>query len=62
MDGKKMKLSQNKQFMGVCGGIAEYLGVDPTVVRVLWVVGSFMTAFIPATILYVALSFIMPSE
>ncbi len=27
---------------GVCGGIAEYLEVDPTLVRVLWVVGSLM--------------------
>ena len=63
MEGKKLMLSRtNRQFMGVCGGIAEYLGVDPTVVRVLWVVGTFVTAFVPATILYLALGFIIPQD
>lgn len=62
MNGKRLVLSQNKQFLGVCGGIADYMGVDPTVVRVLWVVGTFLTAIIPATILYFVLGFIMPAE
>lgn len=63
MEGKKLMLSRtNRQFMGVCGGIAEYLGVDPTVVRVLWVVGTFVTAFVPATILYFVLGFIIPQD
>ena len=62
MNGKRLVLSQNKQFLGVCGGIADYMGVDPTVVRVLWVVGTFLTAIIPATVLYFVLGFIMPAE
>ncbi len=63
MEGKKLTLSRsNRQFMGVCGGIAEYLGVDPTVVRVLWVVGTFITAFVPATILYLVLGFVIPQD
>jgi phage shock protein C len=62
MNGKRLVLSQNKQFLGVCGGIADYMGVDPTVVRVLWVVGTFLTAIIPATILYFVLGFVMPAE
>ena len=62
MNGKRLVLSQNKQFLGVCGGIANYLEVDPTVVRVLWVVGTFVTAIIPATILYFVLGFVMPNE
>lgn len=63
MEGKKLTLSRtNRQFMGVCGGIAEYLGVDATVVRVLWVVGTFITAIVPATILYLVLGFIIPQE
>jgi phage shock protein C len=48
--------------MGVCGGLAEYLAIDPTVVRVLWVVGTFITAFVPATILYLVLGFVIPQE
>ncbi len=63
MEGKKLTLSKtNRQLMGVCGGIAEYLGVDPTVIRVLWVAGAFFSAFVGAAILYAVLSFIMPQE
>jgi phage shock protein PspC (stress-responsive transcriptional regulator) len=29
---------RNAKFLGVCGGIAEYLDVDPTVVRLAWVI------------------------
>ena len=62
MNGKRLVLSHDKQFLGVCGGIANYLELDPTVVRVLWVVGTFLTAIIPETILYFVLGFIMPNE
>ncbi|MDR7102617.1 PspC domain-containing protein [Croceicoccus sp. BE223] len=31
---------QNAKLMGVCAGIADYFGVDVTLVRVLWVVGT----------------------
>ena len=30
--------SRDKKIAGVCGGIAEYLGVDPAVVRLAWIV------------------------
>ncbi|QQR92789.1 MAG: PspC domain-containing protein [Candidatus Iainarchaeum archaeon] len=32
--------STDKVLGGVCGGIAEYLGVDPVVIRLIWVVAS----------------------
>lgn len=36
--GKKLHLSHtNRKIGGVCGGIAEYLDVDPTLVRLIWV-------------------------
>ena len=39
MSGKKLYLSDdNRKIAGVCGGIAEYLNLDPTVVRVVWVI------------------------
>lgn len=51
-----MKSRENKMICGVCGGIGEYLGVDPTVVRVLWVVfsifgGAGLLAYILAAII-----------
>ena len=35
---KKLYRSNDRKFFGVCGGIAEYFGWDPTVVRILWAV------------------------
>ncbi|MCX8010563.1 MAG: PspC domain-containing protein, partial [Ignavibacteria bacterium] len=34
---KKLTLSDNKMIFGVCAGIGEYLNVDPTVIRIVWV-------------------------
>jgi len=38
MEKKLYRSEHNKKIMGVCGGIAEYFGIDPTVVRVIWAV------------------------
>jgi len=51
---KKLYLSEtNKKLGGVCGGIGEYLGVDPTIIRLAWVIfalagGSGLLAYIIA--------------
>ena len=43
MENKKLyKSNQNKMIDGVCGGIAEYFGIDPTLVRLAVVVLSLM--------------------
>lgn len=36
----KLALSKNKVLAGVCGGIAEYLGVDAKIVRIAWVIAA----------------------
>lgn len=60
---KKLYLSENNKIIGgVCGGIGEYLGVDPTVVRLVWVILSFLTAIIGGSLLYVAAMFIIPRK
>ncbi|MBV8517770.1 MAG: PspC domain-containing protein [Acidobacteria bacterium] len=46
---------------GVCGGIAEWLGWDPTVVRILYVVGSIISVAFPGAIVYVVLWALMPN-
>ena len=38
--------SDNRVFAGICGGLGEYFDVDPTVVRVVYVLLSLLTAFI----------------
>ena len=42
MEKKLYKSNQNKMIDGVCGGIAEYFGIDPTVVRLVWALFSLM--------------------
>lgn len=44
MNGKKLYKSRNdKKISGVCAGIAEYLGIDPTLIRLLWAVVTLFT-------------------
>ena len=33
---KKLYRSNERKLAGVCGGLAEYIGIDPTVIRVIW--------------------------
>ncbi|MBO4392554.1 MAG: PspC domain-containing protein [Clostridia bacterium] len=37
---KLYRSTSNRQLCGVCGGVGEYLGVDPTVVRVVWIIAA----------------------
>ena len=39
---KRLVKSTDKKICGVCGGIGEYLGIDPTVVRLVWILFSVM--------------------
>jgi phage shock protein PspC (stress-responsive transcriptional regulator) len=45
---------------GVCGGIAEWLGWDPTLVRVLYVVISIVSIAFPGILVYLLLWIILP--
>ncbi|MRT93174.1 PspC domain-containing protein [Ancylomarina sp. 16SWW S1-10-2] len=57
---KKLKKSSNKMVAGVCAGIAEYLGLDVTLVRVAYVLLSIFSAGFPGLIVYLILMFVMP--
>ena len=55
MNKKLYKSNQNKIAAGVCGGIAEFFGIDPTLVRLGWILlcalgGSGILAYIIAVI------------
>jgi phage shock protein C len=51
---------RHRMIAGVCGGIAEWLGWDPTLVRVLYVVGSILSAAFPGILVYIILWIIVP--
>ena len=65
VDPKKHQLFRSiadRKLSGVCGGIAEYFVIDPTLVRILWVVGTLITQVLPGIIIYIAMAYIVPDK
>ena len=62
MEGKKLYRldSPDKKLLGVCGGFAEYFGLDPTVVRVIWVLAFFLWGV--GLLAYLICALIMPKK
>ena len=58
MEKKLRKSSVDKKLCGVCGGIGEYFNMDPTVVRLLWVL--FSIAGGAGVLAYIVAAIIMP--
>ena len=57
-----MRVRQGALIAGVCGGIAKWLGWDPTIVRVVYVMLTLLSAAFPGLILYILLWILMPLE
>jgi phage shock protein PspC (stress-responsive transcriptional regulator) len=53
---------ENRMIAGVCGGIAEWLGWDPTLVRILFVLVSIFSAAFPGILIYLILWILMPNR
>ena len=58
---KLTRSKSNKMIAGVCGGIAEHFGWDPSIVRIVYAFLSIFTAFCGA-IVYVILWIILPEQ
>jgi phage shock protein PspC (stress-responsive transcriptional regulator) len=52
----------NRMIAGVVGGLAEYFGFDPTIARVVYVVGSVVSAAFPGMLVYLILWVVIPEE
>ena len=59
---KKLTKSRNKSIAGVCGGIAEYFGIDPTVVRIGYFLLTLLCAAFPGILIYIILTLVMPDS
>ncbi len=58
MEQKKLKRSSDKMIAGVCSGVAEYFGIDKSIVRIIW---AFLAIFYGAGLLaYIIAWIIMP--
>ncbi len=64
MDNNYKKLTRSRDvrmICGVCGGLGNYLGIDPTVVRIIWLILSF-AGFGTGFIIYLIAALIIPEE
>jgi len=59
---KKLTRSRDSVLAGVCGGIAEYFDLDPSMVRIAYILVSFLSAAFPGILIYLILWFVIPEE
>ena len=62
MQKKLYRSSTNKVLGGVLAGIGEYFEIDPTVIRVLYVILSIFTTGFPGLLLYIILLLMAPQQ
>lgn len=59
---KLYRSTDNKIVAGILGGIAEYLEIDPVVIRLVFVLLACITGFLPGVIFYLIALFIIPNK
>ena len=60
ISGPLRRSKSNRMIAGVVGGLANYFGIDPTLARVLYVVGSIVSVAFPGILVYAILWAIIP--
>ncbi|MGA7298204.1 MAG: PspC domain-containing protein [Rhodanobacteraceae bacterium] len=60
--GPLRRSRSNRMIAGVVGGLADYLGMDPTVARVLYVLISILSAAFPGILVYIILWILVPQR
>ena len=61
MTKRLYRVENDKKILGVCGGIAEYLNVDPTIVRIAWAVFTLLVCG-TGIIIYIICAFVFPTK
>lgn len=62
MNKSKLTRSNNRVIAGVCGGLAEWLGWDIALVRLLYLIVTIFSAGFPGILAYSILWIVMPEE
>jgi phage shock protein C len=52
---------KSRMIAGICGGLGEYFGIDPTMVRVIYVIVSIFSAAFPGILIYLILWAVIPN-
>ena len=60
MSSKRLCKSNDKKLFGVCAGIAEYFDIDPTIVRVVWILLVLCAG--TGVLAYIIAALVMPNE
>lgn len=59
-DKKLTRNKQNRIVAGVFGGLGEYLNIDATILRLIWILVTVFTGFIPGIIAYILAVIVIP--
>ena len=59
---KRLIKSSDKMILGVCAGIGQYVNIDPTVVRLGWIIITALTGIFPGIIAYVIAAIVIPEK
>jgi phage shock protein C len=62
VNGRLYRSGTDRVFSGLCGGMGDYFGIDPTLVRLAWVVLAIVTAVIPLLFVYIVMAIVVPEE
>ncbi len=57
---KRLYKSREKKLAGVCGGIAEYFDIDPTIIRIVWLI--FVLCAGTGLVAYIIAAIVMPDQ
>ncbi len=60
MEKKLYRIKEDKKLAGVCGGFAEFFGIDPTVVRLIWALISLCAG--TGILAYIVCAFVIPEK
>lgn len=60
MNKRLCKSSTDKKIFGVCGGLAQYFGIDPTIVRLIWALLFFCAG--TGLLAYIIAALVLPNE
>jgi phage shock protein PspC (stress-responsive transcriptional regulator) len=63
LEPKRLTRSRkDRMIAGVCGGLANYMAVDPTIVRLVFALATFFTVVFPGILIYLVMWIIIPKE
>ncbi|MEQ9307462.1 MAG: PspC domain-containing protein [Marinoscillum sp.] len=62
MQKRLFRSKTDSMLAGVCGGIAEYFGLDPSLVRIAYVLVSVLSAAFPGLLVYIILWIVIPEQ